>query len=398
MNRKHIFIRDLTSDYYLDSFFVSAITAVLGIRWFLKITNYIQIGGTYFHIAHVLWGGMFMLIALIILIAFINQRSRQVASVIGGFGFGLFIDEIGKFITHDNNYFYQPAIAIVYIIFVLLYLSIQLIEKFPRINEAEKLANVLENMKLILTGDFDSKKKYQTEKYLESCDPNNPLVINLKSLLQDIGPSTAKPSFLYKISHIPKSIYTTIIRTKHFFHLVIIYFTIQSVLSLVQTISLFDNSTSLTSTALTSIGILEIVILLVTGVFHYHRHAGAKVIRILISIVLVFIGLTVWNIFIDPQIPTLSFISWGRIISSTIAGIFTIAGISRIRASRLTAYKMFRYSTLTTIFFTQVFTFYQSQLSALLGLSINILTLIALRFLMDQHHLKLKKNSLPVTP
>jgi len=34
-----------------------------------------------------------------------------------------FIDELGKFITSDNNYFFQPTISLIYIVFIIIFLN-----------------------------------------------------------------------------------------------------------------------------------------------------------------------------------------------------------------------------------------------------------------------------------
>ena len=107
----------------LERFFVSAVVAVLLIRAWLGLTGYPQIGGDGLHIAHMLFGGIGMLIALLASLTFLGRRTRVFAAIVGGAGFGAFIDELGKFITSDNNYFYQPAVALIYVVFVLLFIA-----------------------------------------------------------------------------------------------------------------------------------------------------------------------------------------------------------------------------------------------------------------------------------
>jgi hypothetical protein len=75
---------------------------------------YPQVGGSKLHIAHVLWGGLLLLAALLTTLSFLSPAAKPLAATAGGVGFGLFIDEVGKFVTKDVNYFYRPAIAIIY--------------------------------------------------------------------------------------------------------------------------------------------------------------------------------------------------------------------------------------------------------------------------------------------
>jgi hypothetical protein len=114
---------DLQQD--LTTLFVCAVATVVLTRGFLAATGYPQVGGSKLHIAHVLWGGLFMLAALVTALGFLSPAAKPLAAVAGGVGFGLFIDEVGKFVTKDVDYFYRPAIAIIYVCFVVLWLVIR---------------------------------------------------------------------------------------------------------------------------------------------------------------------------------------------------------------------------------------------------------------------------------
>jgi len=115
----------------LEMMLVYAVATVLCIRAFLALTGYPQLGGGGLHIAHMLWGGLGMLVSIAILLSFWNPAMRELAASIGGIGFGFFIDELGKFITSDNNYFFQPTIALIYMVFVLMFIIVGALRARP---------------------------------------------------------------------------------------------------------------------------------------------------------------------------------------------------------------------------------------------------------------------------
>ena len=123
---------------------ISAIGMILVIRLQLWATNYPKLGGGKLHIAHLLWGGLIMVVVIGLLLSFIDRRVRVPAAVLGGAGFGFFIDEIGKFVTSDNDYFFKPSAGMIYIAFVLIYLGLWLVRQRRGFAPAEYVANALE--------------------------------------------------------------------------------------------------------------------------------------------------------------------------------------------------------------------------------------------------------------
>lgn len=93
--------------------------SVVFTRAFLGATGYPRVGVGELHIAHVLFGGALLFVGG--LIALIARLDRVVdgAAILIGAGVGLFIDEIGKFITTTNDYFFPTAAPIIYGVFML---------------------------------------------------------------------------------------------------------------------------------------------------------------------------------------------------------------------------------------------------------------------------------------
>ncbi len=115
-------LADSRATIRFDTFLFAAAATVLITRTYLKLTGYPQVGGhSELHVAHVLWGGLLLGAAMSIMMVSVGSIAKFWASLIGGIGFGLFIDEIGKFLTKDVNYFFKPAAAIIYGILVTAY-------------------------------------------------------------------------------------------------------------------------------------------------------------------------------------------------------------------------------------------------------------------------------------
>ena len=77
-----------------ETLIIAGVATVLVIRTQLWLTNYPQLGGHGLHIAHLLWGGLFMLLAIGLLLTFLGKAVLRAAAVVGGVGFGFFIDEL----------------------------------------------------------------------------------------------------------------------------------------------------------------------------------------------------------------------------------------------------------------------------------------------------------------
>jgi hypothetical protein len=320
---KDLLIRNIEATSYRENFLVSAIVSIFIIRIYLRFTHYPKIGSGEFHIAHLLFGGFFMMAALLILLSFLSQKAAVVSSVLGGIGFGSFVDELGKFITSNNNYFFQPTVAIIYIIFVLLFLLSRFIPRYQPYTKREYLVNAVEMIKESAINDFDEEEEKRAVEYLKHCDPANPIVKALKKLLTQLEvEENPPPGLITKIRRIIRKQYYVFARSGIVINLVIVFLILQTLLTIAQVVVLF----------------------------HFR--------------------------------PVFSFTEWGQFYSSVLAGIFAMIGIFALRFSRFEAYRFFRISVLMTLLLTQFFVFYHLGWYDLFGLGINIFALFVINYAM----------------
>jgi len=135
-------------------------------RAFLAATGYPQLGGGGLHVAHVLWGGLLMALGFVVLLSFVGPAVRPLGALLGGVGFGLFVDEIGKFVTSDNDYFYEPTAALIYVVVVGLVLVAEALHGRTPHRPVEYLAAAADHAVSGLAGGFTPRTRAQAHRLL----------------------------------------------------------------------------------------------------------------------------------------------------------------------------------------------------------------------------------------
>lgn len=320
------FVRSADAGDRLELFFVSAVSSIVIIRSILAATGYPQLGGNGLHIAHVLPGGLLMLISLVLLFSFLNRGVKPVAAVLGGIGFGLFIDELGKFLTSDTNYFFEPTIMLIYVIFVVLFFIFRSLGRLRRLDRRESLLNALELSKDVVLHDLDPRERDLVLRYLKSADPQDPIAKALKSAMRHIDPQTGHPNhLLVRIEYVLHRAYLSVRDSSWFQRALIAYYIIGS-----------------------------IVTIIVTAV----------------------------GVHLDDF--TFSVIELGRLIPSAVSSVIVVVGAIMLFRSRLKGYLLFRLSLYISIFITQLFIFYQDQLLGITFLVVNLFSLAVIQYMISE--------------
>jgi len=154
--------RENAEDYLLTSLVAFAATVIFT-RAFLQLTGFPQLGNSVLHIAHALWGGLLLFIAVLLPLALANRWALQASAVLSGLGIGLFIDEVGKFITQTNDYFFPPALSLIYGFFLLCVFLYLIFRRSHQEDPRRAMYHALERLQDALDGDLDSAESARIE-------------------------------------------------------------------------------------------------------------------------------------------------------------------------------------------------------------------------------------------
>ena len=292
--RKSPLVRDTDTGGLLELLMVIAVVTILVNRAFLAATGYPQLSPGDLHIAHMLWGGFLMFSSLVMVLRYWNPSIRRLAALLGGVGFGLFIDELGKFITDNNDYFYKPTIAVIYVIFIAMFLLFRGFAEKSELSSRELNVNLRLRKDLGDMHDSSSRilKWYDSAKGKFECSFDR--LIDAKGLVPT---------------------------------LMIIFV----VLSLFQLGMIF-------------------------GLVTHRWFMGGET-------------------------------SGFALIGTFVSGCMVVLGVFALRRSLVHAFRWFKRAVLVSIFITQIFLFYHSQLAAIGGLAVDLLFYSAIENFLRKHSL-----------
>jgi hypothetical protein len=311
-------LRNSDGPLLLESFLVAAVISFLGIRALLTVTGFPQVGGGQLHIAHMLWGGALMLVALVLLLTYLDRTVQQVAAVIAGLGFGTFVDEIGKFLTADNDYFFRPAVALIYVIFVGVFLVARAVAGRRALSEREALANALDLLEGTLGERLEPQDRARIVVMLDRAGSDSELVSLLRGYLATVPSRPDEEAWWEAIPRWAAREYAVLAADPRFDRVVTAVMIIYTLIAVAgSTVVILASQRAQASEPLTVAGV-------------------------------------------------------GQVASTLVGAALIARGVIALPRSHIEAYRWFVRGVLVWILITQVFVFYDSQLAGLSGLAFDL--------------------------
>ncbi|MEI4272864.1 hypothetical protein TEK04_14135 [Klenkia sp. LSe6-5] len=161
-------VRRLDADRYLFVVLLGFGGSIVLTRLYLELTGYPTVGGDTLHIAHAVWGGLLLFVGGLLPLALANRSALLAAAWATGIGAGLFVDEVGKFITTDNDYFFPAAAPVAYAVFVLaLWLYVRVRGRRDQ-SPASQLHAALELLGDVVDRDLSRADRHELDRRLAS--------------------------------------------------------------------------------------------------------------------------------------------------------------------------------------------------------------------------------------
>jgi hypothetical protein len=332
--RRPLLARRLAVTGYFETVLIGAVVTILVMRGALAMTNYPQVGSGGLHIAHMLWGGLLMLAANIAMLGFVGERSRWLGALGAGIGFGLFIDELGKFITSNNDYFFQPTVGLLYIVFVLLFeLLFRLLDRHDAGSRVERIANIGDALPDALVG---SSGQYDRAQALvrQVGASDEPVAAALRQLLAATAQAAPRTWLPPALRGRARAVYARVLDSPWFPRAVATVFIINGI-----------------------VGVLAVIGVLVLGSVAMVGGAAGTILAAVEA---------------EP-----GFQGWPAVVGASVGSlaalVLSLIGIAMLRRSRLQGFVWLHRSVMVTLLLVQPFAFFADEFGALSGLAFNLM-------------------------
>jgi hypothetical protein len=264
----------------------------------------------------------------LIMLVYLGRRARVIGAILGGAGFGTFIDELGKFITSDNDYFFQPTIALIYIIFVLLFLLGERLVRLAQVTPRERLVQALDVTTDTVIEQFPTTERDLALSLFAEADPKSPLTVATQRALRRIAAQPdPPPNMAERAANRVGQAYAWLTCQRWFLKFVLI---------------------------ISAVGIFFSLVGLVISVA---IDPGESEVELATSVV-----------------------AGPLLLANAIAGALLLIGLLAFRRSVIAALEWFRRAALVSLLMVQPISFYDEQLAAIVGLGLNLALLSALEY------------------
>jgi hypothetical protein len=334
----------------LETVLVSAVATLLGIRAYLQATGFPQVGGGELHIAHMLWGGLLMLVAVVLSLVYIGRPARILAAVVGGAGFGTFIDELGKFITRDHDYFFRPTAGLLYVIFVLLFLAFRALDRQRPATREGALANAADAIPELIVGGATEAERARVLRMLDYSGAGGPLLAAARAFVVAVPSATeGRPSLPARMAVWGQRAYERLIGAPWFGRAIVFVFLATAVAG--------------------GVGALLVGLVVLVGAGAVVATGGMEELQ---REIVLESGPDGWGA------------SLVGILAALAALLCSVIGALTLRRSRLRGLLWFRRSVLISLLLSQPLQFLDEQFWALPQLALNLLLWIGVSYLIQQ--------------
>jgi hypothetical protein len=257
-------------------------------------------------------------------------------------------------VTSDNDYFFKPTAAMLYALFVVLFLATREVRRFRALSPEESLVNGVELAERLASGTLTADERDRALQLLPRSDQTHPLVAPLRATFLAAAPTPMSFTRIRWVGSAGARTYAAIVSSRWFRRILAAIFILAGVAFVLTTIS---------------------TVALLGGAFF---------------------GVVDAQIALDEETGDRTIASAIQAIAGLVAGVLIVKGVFALGRSRIRAYRAFELAILVDLLLAQPFAFLDVGFGAAVDVFIDLALLATLRYLQNQERKLQAAGTAPV--